>query len=91
MKAAFDSETAVLDRRMSYYSKIAMDKELPTMEYIAALEEKYAEQVAVNRQLLRTVTEQMDEICRLENKLRRMGDEAGIEELLSLTSCHGEA
>lgn len=66
MKAAFDSETAVLDRRMSYYSKIAMDKELPTMEHIAALEEKYAEQVAVNRQLLRTVTEQMDEICRLE-------------------------
>ena len=37
------------------------------------------------------MTEQMDEICRLENKLRRMGDEAGIEELLSLTSCHGEA
>ena len=74
-----------------FYYIMAMEKDLPILEYVTALESKYAEQVEVNRQLLQTVAEQMVQISRLENRLRAGKAEAMIDDLLSLASCTGEA
>lgn len=68
-----------------------MDKDILPLQYIAALDEKYAEQVEVNRQLLKTVQEQMLEISRLEERLRTRSGALSIDDLLSMADHTGEA
>ena len=68
-----------------------MDKDILPLQYIAALEEKYAEQVEVNRQLLKTVQEQMLEISRLEERLRTRRGALSVDDLLSMVDHTGEA
>lgn len=78
-------------RHLLFYQLLAMDKDILPLQYIAALEEKYAEQVEVNRQLLKTVQEQMLEISRLEERLRTRSGALSIDDLLSMADHTGEA
>lgn len=68
-----------------------MKKDLVPLQYIAALEEKLTEQVRVNRELLKTVIEQNEEIIRLENRLKEGRTEIVLDELLRMDSTRGEA
>ena len=71
--------------------EIESKKDILPLQYIAALEEKYAEQVEVNRQLLKTVQEQMLEISRLEERLRTRRGALSVDDLLSMADHTGEA
>lgn len=68
-----------------------MKKDFVPLQYIAALEEKLTEQVRVNRELLKTVIEQNEEIIRLENRLKEGRTEIVLDELLRMDSTRGEA
>lgn len=68
-----------------------MKKDFVPLQYIAALEEKLTEQVRVNRELLKTVIEQNEEIIRLENRLKEGRTEIVLNELLRMDSTRGEA
>ena len=78
--------------RLTFYYVLAMNKDILPIQYIAALEEKYAEQVAVNQQLLETVKEQMAEITRLENQVLalRMG-RTDVDDWMPLIGSGGQA
>ena len=78
-------------RHLLFYQLLAMDKDILPLQYIAALEEKYAEQVEVNRQLLKTVQELMLEISRLEERLRTRRGALSVDDLLSMADHTGEA
>lgn len=87
----YDCTVDVSAERLLFYYVIAMKKDLVPLQYIAALEEKLTEQVRVNRELLKTVIEQNEEIIRLENRLKEGRTEIVLDELLRMDSTRGEA
>lgn len=68
-----------------------MNKDILPFQYIAALEEKYIEQVNVNKNLLVTVQELTEEIARLRSRLREEVGAICIEEIFLSGDYRGEA
>ncbi len=87
----YDCTVDVGTERLLFYYVIAMKKDFVPLQYIAALEEKLTEQVRVNRELLKTVIEQNEEIIRLRNRLKEGRTEIVLDELLRMDSTRGEA